>query len=102
MTPPIYPDRRLTLLAVGGVYRNPDSIDNCNRHPISSPALDLTSPTGGNGQPVGVWGSFPPDCSQIAVKLHSDCSSSQVAGGCPGLRTADGQRPDSSAICAAQ
>jgi len=69
-TPWIWPDSGIATLGVGGVYRNPGSIDNCNRGRISSPGLDLRLPTGGNQQPVGVWGSFPPDCSQIAVRLQ--------------------------------
>ena len=68
--PSIWPDSGITTLEVRGVYRNPDSIDNCNRGRISSPGLDLGTSTGGNRQPVGVWGSFP----RIAVKLQSDCS----------------------------
>ncbi len=69
-TPSIWPDSGINTLGVGGVYRNPDSIDNCNRGRISSPGLDLGTSTGGNRQLAGVWGSFPRDCRQIAVRLQ--------------------------------
>lgn len=71
---------RMAAFAVGGVYRNPDSIDNCSRRWISCPGLDFSLPTGHLRQPVGRKGSFPLDCTQIAVKLHFDCSFGRVVG----------------------
>ena len=65
----------MAAFEVGGVYRDPDSIAQCNRGRISCPGLDLGPPTGPNWQRVGRKGSFPPDCTLIAVKLHSDCCS---------------------------
>lgn len=80
-------DNGLTALAVGGVYRNPDAIDNCNRGRISCPGLDFSPATGRLRQPVGGKGSFPRDCSEIDVRLHSDCRFGRIFrgwGGVPG------------------
>ena len=72
-------------IAVGGVYRNPDSVAECNRGRISSPELDFVPPTGREAQEVGRKGSFPLDCSEIAVKLHLDCGFDWVVPGRGGV-----------------
>ena len=75
----------MTAFEVRGVYRNPDLIDNCNRGRISRPGLDLAPPTGRNGQRVEGKGSFPLDCSQIAVKLHFIRCFGVLVRGLPGV-----------------
>ena len=67
----------MAAFEVGDVYRNLDLIDNCNRGRISRPGLDFSPPTGRIRQSVGGKGSFPRDCSEIALRL-------QVWPGCPG------------------
>lgn len=75
----------MAAFAVGDVYRNLDSIDNCNRGRISRPGLDFGLPTGHLRKPVGGKGSFPPDWTQIAVKLHFDRSFGRVVRGRGGV-----------------
>lgn len=79
-----------TAIAVGSVYRNPDSIDNCNRGRISCPGLDLRPSTGRDRQRVGGKGSLPP----IALGLQSNCVQIAVlaglSGGVAGCRTVCG------------
>lgn len=49
------------------MYRNPKSIDNCNPARIFSPGLDLRPATGCKWQALGRKGSFPRDCTRIAL-----------------------------------
>ena len=81
------------------MYRNPDSIAECNRGRISSPGLDFVPPTGRESQAVGRKGSFPLDCSEIAVRVALGL---RFWPGCPGVGRGGGQLLDSYGMCSRQ